>query len=171
MAMVINHFYMGSSGTTPVKDWMNCDFFSRMSSRASADFVDAMLRMTGKTEQDVLESGWNLTDVQLENLSITEHLRWCAFHFCMGFHPMSREEFDCRAAEYLLQKEKTGKPSVRIGKNMDGRTHACLIPWEELDDLSARENAITGKNVDYKAMDRNNVLAVPQMLKIRAENK
>ena len=47
---------------------------------------------------------------------------------------------------------------------MLGRTHACLVPWEELDALSARENAITGDQVDYKAMDRNNVLALPEIL-------
>lgn len=167
-AMVINHFYMGSSGSTPVDDWMNCDFFSRMSCRASADFMGAMLRIAGKTEREVLEDGWNLSEAQLENLSITEHLRWCAFHFCMGFRPMSREEFESRASEYLAQKEKTGKPVIRIGKNMADRTHACLVSWEELDELSERENAITGKNVNYKAYDTENVLAIPKMLEVRA---
>ena len=44
-------------------------------------------------------------------------------------------------------------------------THACLVPWEDLDALSARESEITGVRVDYKAMDRNNVLAVPDILR------
>ena len=44
-------------------------------------------------------------------------------------------------------------------------THACLIPWEALDGLSRRENEVTGGSVDYKAMDRNNVLAVPDILR------
>ena len=44
-------------------------------------------------------------------------------------------------------------------------THAGLIPWEALDDLSRRENEITGGTVNYKALDTNNVLAVPDMLR------
>lgn len=170
LAMVINHFYMGSSGTTPLDDWMHCDYFSRMSCRASADFMDAMLKMAGKTEQEVLSQGWELTEAQKTNLSITEHLRWCAFHFCMGFSPMSQEEYEERAQRYLQQKA-AGLPTLRIGKNMTDRTHACLIPWEQLDKLSEKEQSITGKAVDYKAMDLSNVLAVPKMLSIRQKLK
>lgn len=165
-AMVINHFYMGAGGQTPLKDWLCCDPFSRMSCRASADYLDAMLCMAGRTADQVLQEGWDLPEVLLENLSITEHLRWCAFHYCMGFSPMSREEYESRASRYLAQVERGEKP-LRIGKNMARRTHACLIPWEELDALSAREQIITGKPVDYKAMDTDNVLAVPTLLKIR----
>lgn len=44
-------------------------------------------------------------------------------------------------------------------------THACLTPWEALGDLSGRENRVTGGDVDYKALDRNNVLAVPELLR------
>ena len=165
-AMVINHFYMGAGGQTPLKDWLCCDPFSRMSCRASADYLDAMLCMAGKTADQVLQEGWELPERMLENLSITEHLRWCAFHYCMGFSPMSREEYESRASQYLAQVERGEKP-LRIGKNMVNRTHACLIPWEELDALSAREQEITGKPVDYKAMDTDNVMAVPTLLKIR----
>ena len=43
--------------------------------------------------------------------------------------------------------------------------HACLIPWEELDDLSRRENAVTGGQTDYKQMDRNNILIFSRVLK------
>ena len=54
---------------------------------------------------------------------------------------------------------------IRIGKNLAAKTHACLIDWEDLDALSARENEVTGGQVDYKAMDINNVLAVPEVLR------
>ena len=37
------------------------------------------------------------------------------------------------------------------------KLHACLVDWEELDALSARENGVTGGNVDYKQYDRDNV--------------
>jgi hypothetical protein len=58
---------------------------------------------------------------------------------------------------------------VRINKNQQARTHACLVSWDELDELSARDNAITGRGVDYKQLDINNVLALPAVL--RADEK
>ena len=154
-AMIFNHKYQSDSGKTALQTWMECDYFSRQSCRAAADFVPAMLRAAGKTGMD---GDWELTDGQIENLSKTEHLRWCAFHYGMGFRPMTDGEFDERAEAY-----RQGK-AIRIGKNMADRTHACLIPWDALDALSAKECAITGKTIDYKAMDTDNVMAIPQLL-------
>ena len=54
--------------------------------------------------------------------------------------------------------------SVRVTKDPEHRLHACLIPWEALDALSAKENAVTGGHVDYKNMDLVNVLAVPKLI-------
>lgn len=164
MAMTINHRYHAGNDQTAKQNWMACDYFSRLSCRASADFMPAMLRAAGKTAQQVMDGDWALTAQQLDNLSRTEHLRWCAFHYCMGFSPMSEPEFAERTAAYLQQKEESGASTIRIGKNTAARTHACLVDWEELDALSARENAITGKNLDYKAMDTANVLVVPELL-------
>lgn len=164
LAIILNHHYMGAYGKSPLEDWLSCDYFSRMSCRASADFLGAMLRSVGKTKEQVAEKGWELTPAQLENLSRTEHLRWCAFHFCMGFKPMSAEEHQQRAMIYKEQLEKDGKATIRIGKNMAGRTHACLIDWEELDDLSQWESAVMNKKVDYKIMDTDNVLAIPELI-------
>lgn len=170
MAMILNHHYMGENRKSPLENWMTCDYFSRMSCRASADFLGAMLRSVGKTEAQVTEEGWELSKEQLENLSRTEHLRWCAFHFCMGFSAMSPEEHQNRAMLYQQQMETDGKATIRIGKNMADRTHACLIDWEELDDLSEWEAAVTGKMIDYKAMDTENVLAIPKLIRARRED-
>ncbi len=156
MAMTLNHNYQKSQ-RTPQEDWLTCDYFSRQSCRASADFAPAMLHAVNKTPD-----AWQLTDTQLENLSITEHLRWCAFHYAMGFRPMSEEEFSQRSDLYLQQKAE-GKAPLRIGKNMQEKTHACLIPWEKLDDLSEKEAKVTGSYVNYKTMDTDNVLAIPQL--------
>lgn len=169
MAMILNHRYHAPSERTALQNWMECDYFSRQSCRAAADFVPAMLRAAGKTPAQVVDGDWNLTDAQKENLSKTEHLRWCAFHYCMGFSAMDTQEFDARAAIYLRQMEQNGKASIRIGKNMQGRTHACLIGWDELDRLSEKEASITGKYTDYKAMDTENVLAIPQLLQSAKE--
>lgn len=164
MAMILNHRYHYPTDKTPAQTWLACDYFSRQSCRASADFLPAMLRAAGKTAEQVLGGDWQLSEVQLENLSRTEHLRWCAFHYCMGFSAMTDEEFQARAQAYRQQLEN-GQATIRIGKNMTGRTHACLVPWEALDALSEKEAAVTGNYVNYKALDTDNVLSIPQLLK------
>lgn len=164
MAMTVNQSYCSGSNKTALENWMECDYFSRQSCRATADFLGAMLRIAGKTEQEALAS-WSFTEKQLENLGRTEHLRWCAFHYCMGFSAMTQEEFDARGNEYLRQKKETPKPAIRITKNMQGRTHACLTDWEGLIDLAIREKRYTGKLEDYQSKDADNVLAVPDLLR------
>ena len=156
-AMILNHVYCG--GPSPEADWRDCDPFSRASCRASADFLPAFLHAAGVSREDVLAGHWPPRPEVLENLARTEHLRWCAFHLAMGYAPMSDEEFD-RRAELYRRGELT-----RVAKDARRMTHACLTPWEALDDLSGRENRVTGGDVDYKALDRNNVLAVPELLR------
>lgn len=162
-AQLLNHTYCGND-KTPQENWADCDYFSRMSSRASADFAPAFLKMAGLAPDVVPQGNW-VSGELLENMAITEHDRWCAFHWCMGFRAMTREEFEHRCEVYRQEKAKNPATRYRIGKDVRARIHCCLIPWEELDDLSARENAVTGKNIDYKQMDRNNVLTLPQLLK------
>lgn len=163
-AMLLNQAYCEGNGKNARENWAVCDYFSRMSSRASADFAPAFLKMAGLSADTVPEGDW-MTPAQLENMAISEHERWCAFHYCMGFRAMTREEFDTRCRIYLEEKAKDPKTRYRIGKDLTARVHCCLIPWEALDDLSERENAVTGKNTDYKQMDRNNVLMLPQLLR------
>lgn len=165
MAMVINHQYHLAEGRTAAEDWENCDYFSRLSCRASADFIDTFLKAAGTDRETVLAGGWNLSEEVLDNLAHTEHMRWCAFHETMGYQTMPDEVFEERAAQYAFEKERYGAGKIRIGKDTASRLHACLIPWEDLDVLSARENAVTGKSVDYKEMDRDNVRMIPEMLK------
>ena len=100
----------------------------------------------------------------MEVLGEMEHLRWNAFHFVMGYSPMSSAELDERADTYRKHIEK-GLPGIRLFKDSENRTHACLIPWDELDDLSEKERSITGRAVDYKQYDINNVLIIPEILK------
>lgn len=156
LAMIINQQYCSDNGKTPEENWKACDYFSRVSCRASADFAPSFLRMIGCDNLAALA----MTDAQVENLSQTEHMRWQAFHEVMGWHPMPKEIWQERAQAYA-----TGDRTIRIGKDSERQLHACMIPWEKLDDLSARENAVTGGHVDYKALDRNNVLALSELLK------
>lgn len=158
VATQLNHRYCNNDNT-PQQNWARCDWFSRMSSRASADFMPSMAVIARQNPAQQ----WALTDAQLENLGITEHQRWMAFHFVMGYEKMPAEVYDQREQQYISEKSLYGTGKIRVGKDTVARQHACLIPWEELDALSRRENAITGGNVDYKQSDKNNVLAIAQL--------
>ena len=162
-AIILNASY-DPSPRSDWEKWVSCDSFSKMSSRASADFFPAFLRAAGVSREQVLSEGWNLTEEQKKNLGETEHLRWCAFHYAMGYTAMSREQFEKNALKWA-QCQKEGVPCpVKISKDARARRHACLVPWEELDELSERENELTGRETDYQQMDINNVLAVPKLL-------
>lgn len=168
MAMVLNQTYCGTG--TLRENWEKCDYFSRMSSRASADFASSLLRAAGVTAEEALLR-WDPQGELMENLAKTEHLRWCAFHYAMGFRAMTREEFDARGRAHAAEKAAKGSSKLRIGKDIPNRVHACLVSWEALDDLSDRENAYTGGHVDYKEMDRNNVRSLPGVLKAMKEEQ
>lgn len=170
-AILLNAAY-DTSNRTNWEKWVACDPFSKMSSRASAEFIPALVKASGYTEEEIMEDGWKPGEEKLRILGETEHLRWCAFHFTMGYRTMSREIFDNRAEHYLECVEKGIPCSNRIAKDAEKRLHACLIPTEELDDLSRREREATGRVVDYKQMDINNILMIPQILKAqRSEGK
>ncbi len=169
MAMLLNHRYQRSRGRGPEEDWRDADYFSRMSCRASADYLDAFLKASGLTPHEVQSGAIGRDPELLENLSRSEHLRWCGFHYAMGYRPMPPEIWEERARAYEKEREDTGSSSIRIGKDTERRLHACLTPWEELDELSRRENAVTGGNVDYKQMDRDNILAIPELMKLRGQ--
>jgi hypothetical protein len=167
-AIVLNSIY-DDSDRTDWEKWVACDTFSKMSSRASADFLPAFLKIAGTSREEVLSGEWKPDRELQQALGETEHLRWNAFHFSMGYEPMSREEFEENARIWTRCRDEGVPSPVRINKNQQARTHACLVSWDELDELSARDNAITGRGVDYKQLDINNVLALPAVL--RADEK
>lgn len=164
MAMLLNHSYSGEVSLTPWETWLSCNHFNRMSCRAATDFFPAFLKMSGITEEEALDGKFHPEGKLLLNLSRTEHLRWNAFHFCMGYLTMPEKTWEERAAIYLQQSGE-GKPSIRISKDADARLHACLVSWDELVILSEKEEKITHKPVDYQKMDQDNVLAIPSLLK------
>ncbi len=163
-AIVLNSIY-DSSDRTDWEKWVACDTFSKMSSRASADFLPAFLKIAGTSREEVLASEWKPDRAMQLALGETEHMRWNAFHFSMGYAPMSREEFEANAETWRRCQAEGVPCPVRINKNQQARTHACLVSWDELDALSRRENAITGRGVDYKQVDINNVMALPAVLR------
>ena len=162
-AIVLNASYDGSERSDWEK-WLSCDSFGRMSSRASADFAHAFLRAAGCTREEVLAGTWAPSETLLRTLGETEHLRWMAFHFAMGYRPMSEEQFAANEKVWRRCREEGVPCPIKLSKNAEERTHACLIDWDALDELSARESAITGREVDYQQMDINNVLTLPRLL-------
>nr|MBQ8251860.1 hypothetical protein [Lachnospiraceae bacterium] len=164
-AMKLNHMYFG--GYSEIADWNRTGFIERMSCRASANFSKAFLKMIGLTEKDVKEGGkWEqLTDTQIENLSRTEHLRWCAFYYANGYRQMPMEMFLQRCKAYTEEKKKHGTSQIKIQKDISERMHICLVGWDELDMLTKRYREITGDmNKDYKLDDTNNVMMLPELL-------
>lgn len=165
MAMMLNYSYVNDKDVSPQQAWADCDYFSRESSRASADFIRAFLRITGTTEETLDAESWQAkSPAQLENLGITEHLRWCAFHYSMGFVPMPEEVLHARGKQYRSELEEKGRSTLRITKDLPHRMHACLCTWEKLETLSRNEERYTGRYTDYKDMDIRNVLALPKVL-------
>ena len=167
-AIILNSVYDDSDRSDWDK-WVACDSFGKMSSRASAEFLPAFIRASGSSREEMLAGKWRPSGELLENLGRTEHLRWNAFHFANGYRTMTAEEFEARAAEWRRCREAGVPCEVRLTKNTEARTHACLIPWEELDALSEKEREITGHDVDYKQFDINNVLALPRLLRAKKE--
>ena len=168
LAILLNSTYDNSERSDWEK-WVACDSFSKMSSRASAEFLPAFIRISGSSKEAILNGEWNPTPEMQQVLGETEHLRWCAFHYAMGYTAMSTEQFETNAETWArLQKEGSSR-KIKIAKDTQARRHACLIPWSDLDDLSDRENRLTNRGVDYKQLDINNVMALPYLLRVREE--
>ena len=172
-AMQINHIYQQESGSTGTawEEWQVCTYEDRQSSRAAADFYPAVMRAASRTAEQVLAGQWPPAPDVLENLAKTEHLRWCAYQYVLGYAPMPPEVWQERAARYAREKAQGLSPRFAIGKDRERRLHACLIPWEDLNALSRQENAVTGRQVDYQQMDRNNVLMVSRVLAIHTDQE
>ena len=170
MAILLNQSYCKGNCRSAEENWRSCDYFSRMSSRASADYASAFLRMAHISADEAASGKWQPADKLLENMARSEHLRWCAFHYAMGFRAMTLEEYQERCDIYLAEKAAHGSTKYRIGKDLTKRIHCCLIPWDVLDELSECENKVTGGHVDYKQMDRDNVLALPDLLRACKED-
>lgn len=148
LAREINHLYCGEGDS--MEQWRTCDYFSRMSCCTSADYLAGLARSLGLTNTHVN----NIDGELLENLAKCEHLRWMGFHYAMGYQTMSESQRLERADRY---KKDT---SVNVMKDTRHKRHACLVPWDRIDELSEFETTLTGEKHDFKQVDRDNVKAV-----------
>ena len=174
LAKRLNHYYMNNTASAK-KNWADCRYFDRMSSRASADYLAPLLSRLGFSCKGSAESknGDNgtemkLSDEILENLARSEHKRWCAFYYASGYKKMDVETFKSRAKLVAADNKNSdihGTNKIRPAKDTEKKLHVCLVPWEELDEISRIESELTGKDVDYKQLDRNNVVVIEKLLR------
>lgn len=145
------------------KSWYESDYLTRQSNRAVADFLPSMLSLIGYTHSNVPSPGdFRLSAEMTEVLARTEHLRWNAFHYAMGFTPMSMAEMNIRIRKLQAQ----GLPAEGCRIDQVKRQHVCLVDWEELDALSEAYNSALRQagresNRDFKQNDINNVQNIP----------
>ena len=164
--MIINSQY-DNSDRTDWEKWGACNSFGKMSSRASAEFLPAIIRAAGSTVEEAMRDEWieELGGDKLNVLGEMEHERWCAFHFANGYRTMTDEIFEKKAEEYREAVRRGEKANPRIGKDTEKRMHACMIPYDQLDALSEKEKAVTGRDVNYRQADINNVMIIPRILR------
>ena len=168
-AIQINAVY-DSSEHSDWEKWVACDSFSKMSSRATAEFAPAFLFMSHSSLEELQTGTWKPEGELLQNLGETEHLRWSAFHYAMGYAPMTKEEHEERLAAIRQARERGETCALHPAKDAQKRLHACLVPWNELDELSERERRLLGNERDYKKIDINNVLALPRFLAVETKS-
>ena len=156
-AMALYHVFRG--GESAEEDWKGCDSLSRASCRAAVSFFPAHLYAAGISSLDTQAEDWPPPPETLENLARTEHRRWCAFYLALGYDLMDEAELQQRCEQYRRGEIES------VVNNSAKATHARLVPWEKLDDLSRRLKKATGKSVDFKDDDRKNVLVIPEIMR------
>ena len=155
--MELNHRY--AEGNGPQEDWKQCDYFGRMSSRASVDYLIPLIRRVKTLMHTNI-----LTAEQRENLARSEHLRWYAFHYTFGYDVMEEAEFIERIKERQDEIIKFGGSKLKTTKNEREMKYICLVDWDELDEVSRIENSLTHENKNYKDYDRKNVDMVMELM-------
>ena len=148
-AMDIAGIYSNCNTATEKEQiWEQSNFFTRESNRASADFLSCLKYLS--------ENG-----ASTETLAMTEHLRWNAFHYAMGYEKMELEEM----IEYLHMLKNSGATENELKncrKNDLKQLHICLVSWDELDELSQKYNsALADVGIetqrDFKQNDRDSL--------------
>lgn len=163
-AIAVNAVYAsyGEHNMDAMAAWKRTTKFDRDSCRASADFIQAILaagkiQVNEATAESFEELKQNHPE-KLQNLGQMEHLRWSAFEMASGVRPMSMEEMRRRKAEGKAKIQKDIPPKVIGGR------HVCLVPWDQLDELTAEYEKLTQEKKDFKYLDIQNVLNIPDIL-------
>ena len=76
---------------------------------------------------------------------------------------MTHEEFATRIKNRQQEIQETGKSKIKPTKDIANLKHACLVDWDELDEISSIENSLTNANKNYKDSDRTNVDMIAEL--------
>jgi hypothetical protein len=159
MAKAIAQVYYDANKTNPPaaagEIWQGLSYFHRESNRAAADFFPSMLRLTGLSWQQLEEDEPpRLSQALRLVLAQTEHLRWSAFHFAMGYRAMTATEM----TDYARTLAAAGRPLDECRMDMLRRRHICLAPWSELPEVARQYNALIGAvGEDVRDFQQNNL--------------
>ncbi len=152
MARKMNALFNNLYNIEPADNWRDLDVFTKESNRSAASNIATKLRLlnlemrekTDEKDKPTVNLSEYLTGERLENLSKQEHLRWNAFHFASGW--------------VTWQLNQTGK--AKKAKDLINRRHACLVSWEELEEVTLRFNQIPS----YQQLDREQVKNIPMII-------
>ncbi len=164
VAMEVNYSYLGEEdrkNKTKEEAWAELSYFLRMSNRAVADFVPTYKYLVKDRLCDLSEEKKEEIAGKLAGkLAVLEHVRWSAFYFAFGYRPMTEEEFEERASNYLKGVEGYNK---KFHKDDRGAfSHSCLVPWDALKELDEKQNKVLEEKgekarMDYQKSDADNV--------------
>jgi hypothetical protein len=169
MAKAIAQVYYTANKANPPaaaeEIWRGLSYFHRESNRAAADFFPSMLRLAGLSYQQLTEGEPPCLSRALRLvLAQTEHLRWNAFHFAMGYRAMTAAEM----ADYAQTLAAAGRPLQECRMDVLRRRHICLVPWTELAEAARQYNALIGAAGEDARDFQQNALEIADLLPIFA---
>lgn|GEM_PF-4990045 len=152
MARKMNTLYNRIYNIEPADNWRDIDAFTKESNRSAASNIATKLRLLNlemkekniDDNRSAVDLSEYLTGERLENLSKQEHLRWNAFHFASGWVTWPLDQVG----------------DAKKAKDIINRRHACLVPWEELEDVTRK----FGQTPSYQELDRQQVKNIPMIL-------
>ena len=174
LAKAVNTTYMEISGGP---DWHELDWITQESNRAAADFIPAMLKLSGIDREKAMRNG-TLADKDsplAEILAETEHRRWNAFHAAMGYSQISIDEMNNRFNNFAGEKN-TQSHLTYCRRDIKARLHVCLAHWNELEKIGEVYRGLAYKagnpeklehelTRDFKDNDRSIIENIPRFLK------
>jgi hypothetical protein len=138
-------------------EWNKLDWVSQESERASADFMPGLLRLIRHESTEAFSSGkLVLSDEVMERLASTENMRWCAFHASIGFDLIESEDMQSRYDELKKSGLSNYNALAICRKDVKNRLHACLVPWDELDNVNDMYRPIAKNAYDTSTEEESN---------------
>ncbi len=147
---LVNDYYNSTKkDSMKIKNWIGMSNFEKGSNISVGDFNYTFVKLIGRENFAKFNSTQDFEQWLLENpkkfdvLARTEHLRWNAYLFSNGWDVMPLES-----------------EIMPFNKDESKKLHTCLVPFDELDAVSAMFNE------DYKKYDADNVKIVYDIFKL-----